>query len=114
MSQMGCMMVRREREGGGVKLGSGETGMREMTRFACSHERGWIKDMKKLMRSGRCPCILETPFIASVAGFSKLIIDAALGLIIAAATPALPETTTYKRVIIEAVLQLCLLLKQIA
>ena len=62
-------------------------GMREMTRFACSHERGWMKDMKKLMRSGRCPCILETPFIASVDGFSKLIIDAALGLIIAAVTP---------------------------
>ena len=70
--------------------------------------------MKKLMRSGRCPCILETPFIASVDEFSKLIIDAALGLIRAAATPALPETATYKRVIIEAVLQLCLLLKQIA
>ena len=28
MSQMGCMMVRRERKGDGVKLGSGETGMR--------------------------------------------------------------------------------------
>ena len=47
MSQTGCMMIRRERKGGGVKLGSGENGYgegcgveREVT-FSVMKERIW-------------------------------------------------------------------------